>query len=49
MENGGYLFAAYTLVWAGVFVYVLFLSARQAKLRKEIEALKQGLEEKGIK
>ncbi len=46
MENGGYLFAAYTLVWAAVFAYVLFLSSQQAKLRKEINALKQGLKEK---
>lgn len=46
MENGGYLFAAYTLVWAAVFAYVLFLSAQQSKLRKEINALKQGLKEK---
>ncbi|MDO8717100.1 MAG: CcmD family protein [Dehalococcoidales bacterium] len=46
MENGGYLFAAYTLVWAAIFAYVLFLSAQQAKLRKEIDALKQGLKEK---
>lgn len=46
MENGGYLFAAYTLVWAAIFAYVLFLSAQQAKLRKEINALKQGLKEK---
>ena len=46
MENGGYLFAAYTLVWAGVLAYVLVLSAQQARLRKEIDALKQGLKEK---
>ncbi|MDO8578249.1 MAG: CcmD family protein [Dehalococcoidales bacterium] len=49
MENGGYLLAAFVTVWAVVFIYVLFLSARQAKLKKEIEALKLGLKEKTIK
>lgn len=49
MENGGYLLAAFATVWAVVFTYVLFLSARQAKLRREIDALKQGLKEKAAK
>ena len=49
MLNEGFLFAAFAVVWAVVFVYVLFLSARQAKLSKEIEALKLGLKEKAIK
>lgn len=46
MQNGGYLFAAFAVVWAGVFVFTLMLSARQAKIKREIEALKQGLREK---
>ena len=49
MENRGYLVAGFTTVWAVVFIYVLFLSARQAKIRKEIEALKMDLKEKAIK
>jgi CcmD family protein len=49
MENGGYLVGGFVTVWAVVFIYVLFLSARQAKLHKEIEALKMGLQEKAIK
>ncbi len=49
MENGGYLVAAFATVWTVVFVYVLFLSGRQAKLRKEIDALKLGLKEKATK
>ncbi len=49
MENGGYLLAAFVTVWAVVFIYVLFLSARQASIRKEIEALKLELKEKATK
>ena len=44
-----FLFAAFAVVWAGTFVYTLFLSSKQVKLRKEIEALKEGLQEKGSK
>ncbi|MBI2853155.1 MAG: CcmD family protein [Chloroflexi bacterium] len=47
MENGGYLFAAFAVVWAGVFAYALFLSNKQGKLRQEISLLKAKLEEKG--
>ena len=47
MENGGYLFAAFAVVWAGVFVYVLFLSSKQTKLKQEISLLKEQLKEKG--
>ncbi len=46
MHNEGYLFAAFAVVWAGVFVFTLFLLGRQAKLRREIDALKQGLKDK---
>ncbi len=49
MQNGGYLFAAFAVVWTGVFVFTLFLSSRQAKLHKEIEALKTALKEKTTK
>ncbi len=44
--NQGFLFAAFAVVWVGVLIFTLFLSARQAKIRREIEALKQGLKEK---
>ncbi len=46
MENGGFLFAAYSIVWAVVFGYVLSLLNRQKKLDKEIDSLKESLEEK---
>jgi CcmD family protein len=45
----GYLFAAFAAVWVGVFAFTLFLSARQAKVRREIDALKEGLKEKTAK
>ncbi len=47
MENAGYLFAAFGIVWAVVFGYVLLLFNRQRRLRREIDALKETLKEKG--
>ena len=49
MLNEGYLFAAFAVVWVGVFAFTLILSARQAKVRREIEALKQGIKEQNKK
>lgn len=46
MENGGYLFAAFVIVWAVLFVYVLILVNKQKVLQKEIESLKDRLKEK---
>jgi CcmD family protein len=40
MENAGYLFAAYTIIWALVFGYVLFLVRRQVQIKREIDELK---------
>lgn len=48
MENAGYLLAAFTIIWAVVFGYVLSLFIRQRKLRREINSLKEVLKEKGI-
>ena len=47
MENAGYLFAAFAIVWAVVFGYVLLLFNRQKGLRREIDSLKEALKEKG--
>lgn len=47
MVNGGYLFAAFAVVWGGVFVYTLFLSSKQSRLQQEISLLKEKLKEKG--
>ena len=46
MENAGYLFAAYAIVWAVVFGYVLLLLNRQRGLRREIDSLKEAFKEK---
>jgi len=47
MENAGYFFAAFALIWAAVFGYVLYLFNRQRKLRWEIESLKEAFKERG--
>jgi len=39
MDNLGYLFAAFAVIWAVVFVYILVLMNRQKKLKREIEKL----------
>ncbi|MBA7687637.1 hypothetical protein ES703_96101 [subsurface metagenome] len=46
MENASYLFAAFTIVWAVVFGYVLSLLNRQKRLRREIDSLKEEFKEK---
>ncbi len=47
MENAGYLIAAFAIVWAVIFGYVLLLLNSQRKLRREIDLLKKALEKKG--
>jgi CcmD family protein len=44
MENLTFLFAAYTAVWALLFVYVVVLSRRNRALEREIEELRQLLQ-----
>ena len=46
MENAGYLFAAYTVIWAVAFGYVFYLFSRQRRLRQEIDSLREVLKEK---
>jgi CcmD family protein len=41
-----YLYAAYTVIWAGVFLYVLKLHLAQRKLKQETEMLKEIIDEK---
>jgi CcmD family protein len=48
MENTGFLLAAFSIVWAVVFGYILLMVNRQRKLRIEIASLKAVLKEKGI-
>ncbi|MFC1873988.1 CcmD family protein [Chloroflexota bacterium] len=45
MDNAGYLLAAFTICWAVVFSYVLFLSNKQRGLQREIRALKEAQQE----
>ena len=44
MENIGYLFAVFALIWIALFFYVFSLIRRQQQLGKEIELLKESLE-----
>ena len=41
MENIGYLFAAYTVIWAVVFGYVIYLYRKQRHLQREIKLLEE--------
>jgi len=41
VANLTYLFAAYTAVWAVLFIYILMLSRRNRMLQKEIDELRQ--------
>ena len=41
-----YLFTAYMVIWAALFFYLVSLSKKQQRLDREIETLKQILEEK---
>lgn len=44
MNNMGYLFAAYTFIWAMVFGYVYIIARRQQTLDREIQTLREALE-----
>jgi CcmD family protein len=39
MEHLGYLFAAYSIIFAAIFLYVVFIWRRQAALDAELRAL----------
>ncbi|MFC1944589.1 CcmD family protein [Chloroflexota bacterium] len=45
MENAGYLFAAYSIIWAAVFGYVLLLGRKQRRLERELALLKGDTED----
>ena len=46
MENAGYLFAAFAIVWAVLFAYIFVLVGRQRRLKREVESLKKTLKER---
>jgi len=41
MENIGYLLAAYTVIWAIVFGYILFMQRKQRILQRQINLLQK--------
>jgi len=41
MENFGYLFAAYSVVWVILFIYMFTLQRRVKNIQTELEALKK--------
>jgi CcmD family protein len=45
MENLGYLLAAYTVIWAVVFGYLIYLQRKQRKLQRQVKALEKTLDE----
>lgn len=44
MENIGYLFAAYTVIWAVVFGYTLMMQRKQRQLQQKIKLLQDSLD-----
>ena len=44
MENTGYLLAAYTVIWAVVFGYVLMMQRKQRQLQRQITLLRESLD-----
>jgi len=44
MENIGYLFAAYSIIWAVVFGYVLFMQRKQRRLQRQIDMLQESVD-----
>jgi CcmD family protein len=45
MENLGYLFVAYSIIFVAIFLYVLFLGRRQAQLEAELRAIEDRLKD----
>ena len=44
MENLSYLLAAYTVIWAVVFGYVLFMQRKQRRLQRQINRLQESVD-----
>ena len=45
MENFGYLFAAYTIIFVVIFLYVIFIWRRQSRLESELHAIETRLKD----
>ncbi|MFQ6066834.1 MAG: CcmD family protein [bacterium] len=46
MTNLIYLFAAYTVIWVALFIYIFSLSRKSSQLGKMLAALKESREKK---
>jgi CcmD family protein len=46
MQNGGYLFAAYSIIWVVIFGYVFFMARKQASLKRQMESIKKEREQR---
>ncbi|TET47758.1 CcmD family protein [Candidatus Aerophobetes bacterium] len=46
MTNLTYLFAAYTVIWVALFLYIFSLSRRSKRLERMLAALKEGRKKK---
>ncbi len=46
MTNLTYLFAAYTVIWVGLFLYIFSLSRKTKRLEKILAALKESHKKK---
>jgi CcmD family protein len=44
MNDLAYLFAAYTIIWAVVFVYIFFIQRKQRRLQRQIELLRESVD-----
>ncbi|MFC2070088.1 CcmD family protein [Chloroflexota bacterium] len=44
MENLSYLFAAYTVIWVVIFLYILFIQRKQRRLQRQIDALQESID-----
>lgn len=49
MENSGFLFAAFAIVWVVVFFYVMVLFRRQRRLKRDIDLMKRPAEQRKAK
>ncbi len=43
MQNLPYLVAAYLIIWAAIFGYVMSLVSRHRALRREVESLRRAM------
>lgn len=45
MENAGYLLAAFIIIWAALLAYIFTLARKQADMRRDIELIRENLDE----